>query len=117
MDPTPEERMERRYPQKVRVGFLVGLPMIDDDYGALGTITDVVRSPDGRISLVVNHGAWFGWFGRKVAVPIEVVGILGKQVASLDMKPEDFKAAPTWTPGTAARIPDDEIIRIALTKR
>ena len=116
-DDSPEARMNRRFPQKVRVGFLVGLPVIDDDYGALGDITDVVRSQNGKISLIVLHGGFFGWFGRKVAVPIEVVAILGKQVASLDMKPAEYKTAPTWKEGTASRIPDDEIIRIALTKR
>ncbi len=114
---TPEARMNRRFPQKIRVGDLIGLPVIDDDYGALGDIVEVVRSPEGKIKLIVLHGAWFGWFGRKVAVPIEVVAILGKQVASLDMEPPEYKAAPTWTPGRDVRIPDDEIIRIALTKR
>ncbi|MEO8935774.1 MAG: PRC-barrel domain-containing protein [Burkholderiaceae bacterium] len=116
-DDSPEARMNRRFPQKVRIGFLVGLPVIDDDYGALGDVVEVVRTPAGKILLIVLHGGWLGYFGRKVAVPIEVVAILGKQIASLDMQPPAYRTAPTWTPGRDSRIPDDEIIRIALTKR
>ena len=52
-----------------------------------------------------------------MAVPIEVVAILGKQVASLDMKPAEYQAAPTWVPGRDVPIAADETIRIALTKR
>lgn len=116
-DDSPEARMARRFPQKIRVGDLVGLPVIDDDYGALGDIVEVVRTPDEKVRLIVLHGAWFGFFGRKVAVPIEVVAIMGRQVASLDMQPPAYATAPTWVPGRDRRIGDDEIIRIALTKR
>lgn len=117
VDDSPEARMNRRFPQKVRVGDLIGLPVIDDDYGALGDVVEVVRTPAGKILLIVMHGRWLGFFGRKVAVPIEVVAILGKQIASLDMQPPAYKTAPTWTSGRDTRIPDEEIIRIALTKR
>ena len=58
-----------------------------------------------------------GWFGRPVAVPIEVVAILGSQIASLDMPPKDYAAAPTWAAGKDMPIPDNETIRIALTRR
>ena len=34
--------------------------------------------------------------GRPVAVPIEVVGIEGRQLASLDMPRSEYAAAPTW---------------------
>ena len=116
-EPSPEEKMARRFPQKIRVGDLVGLPVIDDDYHDLGPVTEVVRTPQDKIRLIVQHGGLFGWFGRKVSVPIEVVAILGKQVASLDMPPPEYDKAPTWTAGADRRLPDDEIIRIALTKR
>ncbi len=96
VDNSPEAIMSRRFPQKVRVGDLIGLPMLDDNDVTLGHVERVVRTPDGKIKLIVGYSKWFGWFGRPVAVPIEVVAILGRQIASLDMPPAEYAAAPTW---------------------
>lgn len=116
-DDSPEARMNRRFPQKIRIDALVGLPVIDDDYGDLGTVTEVVRTPAKKILLIVRHGGFLGLFARNVAVPIEVVAILGRQVASLDMQPADYKKAPTWMAGVDQKLAGGETIRIALTKR
>jgi hypothetical protein len=118
---TPQQKMQKRFPQPVRVGFLVGLPVLDDDDNTLGYVQRVVRTSEGRIQLIVRYGGWFGWIGwwqRHVAVPVEVVAMLGPFVAAIDMHPDEFRKAPTWTmaDGTAD-IPADEIIRVALTKR
>jgi len=112
-----EKRMQMRFPQPVRVGFLIGLPVLDDDNSTLGRVTEVVRDPHGKIKLIVSYGKWFGWFGRPVAVPIEVVGIFGRQIASLDMDPDEYAAAPTWTAGADQPIPPNQTIRIALARR
>jgi hypothetical protein len=116
-DNSPEAIMSRRFPQKVRVGDLIGLPMLDDNDVTLGHVQRVVRTPEGKIKLIVGYSKWFGWFGRPVAVPIEVVAILARQIASLDMPPSEYEAASTWTEGRDMPIPDDDIIRIALTRR
>jgi hypothetical protein len=118
---TPEQRMNRRYPQPVRVGYLVGLPMLDPHSSTLGYIRDVARSPDGKIVLVVPYRAWLGWaptdWGRKtVAVPLETVAIIGRQVATLDFSRDDFAAAPHYTP-QGAPLPPDETIRIAVARK
>jgi hypothetical protein len=120
-----EARMAMRFPQPVRVGDLIGLPVLDDNDSTLGHVREVVRNPQGKIRLIVSYGGWLGgwlnWGGRPVAVPIEVVGILGRQIAAIDMPRQEFAAAPTWTPASAAGadqpIPADETIRIALTRR
>src|SRR5436190_1370494 len=109
---TPEERMARRYPQPVKVGFLIGLPVLDERDATYGYIREVVRTPEGKIVLVVPYRAWFGWaptgWGRKdVAVPIETVAILAHQVAALDFSRDDFAAAPTYMP-SGTRLPPDE---------
>src|SRR5487761_211894 len=96
--------MRRRFPQAVRVGDLVGLPVLDDDSRTLGHVRQVVRTPQGKIKLIVAYGGFLGWGTRLVAVPIEVVGILGRQLASLDMPRQDYAAAPTW------RDTDDKVI-------
>jgi hypothetical protein len=116
-DDSPEARMNRRFPQKTTVGHLIGLPVLDDNDVTLGLVRRVVRTPDGKIKLIVSYSKWFGWFGRPVAVPIEVVAILGRQIDSLDMKPADYAKAPTWSQGQDKTIPDDEIIRIAIQRR
>lgn len=117
MPTAAEKRMQMRFPQPVRVGDLVGLPVLDDHNSTLGRVIQVVRDPQGKIKLIVSYGKWFGWFGRPVAVPLEVVGIFGRQLASLDMKPAEYAAAPTWTAGADQPIPPNETIRIALTRR
>ncbi len=114
---TPEAKMNRRFPQKVRVGDLIGLPVLDDGDVTLGHIRKVVRTPEGQIKLIVSYSRWFGWGGRLVSVPIEVVAILGRQLASLDMAPADYEAAPTWVDAGNLSIPPDEIILIAITRR
>jgi hypothetical protein len=112
-----EAKMARRFPQKVKVGDLIGLPVEDDDDIALGHVQQVVRSPEDKIKLIVTYSRWFGWFGRPVAVPMEAVAILGKEIASLEMPPAEYKKAPTWVAGTDRPLPESEIIRIALTRR
>ena len=77
------ERMQRRFPQPVRVGDLVGLPVLDNNASTLGYVRQVVHTAAGKIELIVAYNKWFGWFGwftRPVAVPIEVVGIEGRQL-------------------------------------
>jgi hypothetical protein len=112
--PTPmEQRYLDRYPQPARVGDLIGLPVLDLNGSTLGHIRQVVRTPQGKIELIVSYSWWWGWFGRPVAVPLEVVGIEGRQFVSLDMKPGDYAAAPTWR-GDAAILPPDATIRVAL---
>ena len=110
------DRMNRRFPQPVRVGDLIGLPVLDDRSSTLGVVRQVVRTAAGKIELIVSYGRWFGWFGRPVAVPIEVVGIEGRQLASLDMPRSDYAAAPTWQGRDATALPDDATIRIALAR-
>jgi hypothetical protein len=118
---SPEEQMRRRFPQPARVGALIGLPVLDWSDNTLGYVQRVVRTRDGKIQLIVRYGGWFGWIGwwqRPVAVPIEVVALLGRHVAALEMTPEQFRTAPTWQPsGDVSEIPTDETIRVAITRR
>src|SRR5215475_6500742 len=114
---TPEERMRRRFPQPVRVGDLINLRVLDDQDVTIGLVRKVVRTPQGKIRLLVSQGGWFGWGERLVAAPIEVMAIFGRQLASLDMEPKEYASASTWVEGDGTPISNDEIIRIALTKR
>lgn len=116
-DMAAQERMRRRFPQPVRVGDLIGLRVIGNDDRTLGFVRQVVRSPQNKIELVVNYDGWFGWGARPVTVPIEVVGMLGRAIASLDMQRSDYAAAPTWQAGSAVAIPQQDSISVALARR
>jgi hypothetical protein len=121
-----EEIMARRFPQPVRVGALIGLPVLDDQDSTIGYIHEVVRTPAGKIQLVVPYGHWFGWVRaggpfdwnrRPVGVPIETVAILGRQVDALEMSREEFDKAPTFDAARNTALGPDKIIKIALGRR
>ena len=114
---TPPERMQARFPQPVRVGDLIGLPLLDDNSCTLGHVREVVRTADDKIELIVAYGGLLGWGARLVAVPIEVVGIQGRELASLDMPRSEYAAAPTWRDAGAQPLPKDSMIKIALARR
>ena len=114
---SPEARMSRRFPQKIKVAALLGIPVIDDNRKVLGHVRQVLRTPQGKIILVVDFSRWFGFFARPIAVPIERVGILGRQVGSIDMPEADYIAAPTFEQRAETDILPSETIRIALAKR
>src|SRR5262245_19633689 len=119
---SPEEKMQRRFPQPVRVGDLVGLPVLDWRDSTLGYVRQVVRTPQGKIRLIVPYGRWLGWVRfdwqrRPVAVPLEVVVILGRQLAAFDMSREEFDQAPTWMAAQDEPVPPNETIRIAIGRR
>jgi hypothetical protein len=118
---SPEQKYERRYPQPVKVGFLAGLPVLDERDVTYGYIRDVVRTPENKIALVVPYREWLGWaptdWGRKsVAVPLEAVAILARQVAALDFSRDQFAAASAYA-GDGKPLGPDETIRIAVYRR
>jgi hypothetical protein len=116
-DDSIEAKYKRRFPQPAKVGHLIGLPVLDDNDVTLGHVQKVVRTPEGKIELIVSYSKWFGWFGRPVAVPIEAVTLLALQFDSVEMQPEDYADAPTWTPGKDTALADGDTVRVALGRR
>jgi hypothetical protein len=110
------ERMLKRFPQPVRVGDLIGLPVLNENASTLGHVRQVVRTRQGNIELIVSYSRFWGWFGHPVAVPIEVVGIAGRQLVSLDMDSSEYAVAPTWQGNDATALPNDATIQIALAR-
>ncbi len=117
VEQTPEQRMNARFPQKVRVGDLIGLPVQDYDDRILGYVTDVVRKPDGGIVLVMPEGGWLWRRGRPVPIPIETVAILARHINLLDLAREDVPKLPTFDQAEGSSIDRNDIIRIALGRR
>jgi hypothetical protein len=116
-DMAAAERMRRRFPQPVRVGDLIGLPVLDDSERTIGVVRQIVRTPQNKIRLIVAYGGFLGWGARPVGVPIEVVGIAGRELSSLDMPRSEYTTAPTWRNAEDRPIPNDERISIALARR
>ena len=75
-----------------------------------------VHTAAGQIEFIVSYSRWWGWWGRPVAVPLEKLGIEGRQLVSLEMPPSDYAAAPTWhnTGTTPLRV--DATVRVALAR-
>ena len=115
------ERMQRRYPQPVRVGDLVGAYMLDNStLDPRLYVRQVVHTAAGKIELIVAYNKWFGWFGwftRPVAVPIR------KSSASRD---GNWHRSTCPTANTLRRpragirmqrrLPNDATIQIALAR-
>ena len=40
--------MQRRWPQPVKAGFLIGLPVLDYDDSTIGHVRKVVRTPTAK---------------------------------------------------------------------
>jgi hypothetical protein len=114
---SPEEKMARRFPQPVRISYLIGLPMIDEGNETLGHVQRVVRSAAGKIRLVIAYGGLFGIGSRLIAVPVEVCAMLGRQVAAADMPRDAFEPAPTWYGAGDEMLGGDEVIRVAVMRR
>jgi hypothetical protein len=116
-NPMPmKERYLKRFPQPARVGDLIGMPVLDLHSKTLGYVRKVVRTPAGEIEFIVDYSQWWGWFGRPVAVPLEVLGIEGRHLMSLDMSPGQYDAAPTWHDTGATPLSADATVRVALSR-
>jgi hypothetical protein len=116
-EPTPEQKMARRWPQPVKVSFLLGLPVLDENSSIIGYVYAVVRTPEGKIQIVMPIGGFLGFGTRLVPIPIEIVGMLGAQVAVIDMPDDRFQQSPTWTTLRAKPLDPSETIRVAITRR
>ncbi len=116
-NPMPmKERYLKRFPQPVRVGNLIGMPVLDLYSKTLGYVLQVVRNSAGEVQFIIGYSRWWGWFGRPVAMPLEALGIEGGHLVSLDMSPSEYDAAPTWHDTGATPLPADATVRVALSR-
>ncbi len=115
--------MQARFPQPIRVGDLIGQPLLDGDHATIGFVEHVVRTDDGKIKLIVPYRSWLGWARaldgyntKPVAVPIEAVGSMGLALSAIDLSRASFDTASAWQVGTAHEIPVVDVIAIALAR-
>jgi hypothetical protein len=113
----PNERYLKRFPQPARVGDLIGLPVLDLNSSTLGHVRQVVRTPLGEREFIIEYSRWWGWFGRPVAVPLEVLGLEGRQLRSFDWSPREYAVTPTWHDSGATPLPPGASVRVALGRQ
>jgi hypothetical protein len=110
------ERYLKRFPQPTLVGSLIGLPVLDLNSSTLGCVQQIVLTSEGKVEFIVGYSWFWGWFGRPVAVPLEALGIEGRQLVSLDMPRSEYAAAPTSLDMAATPLPANAILRVALAR-
>ena len=119
---TPEEKMAMRFPQPVRVSYLIGIPAVDEENELLGPVRRVVRTTTGKIQFIVDYGTWFGsaWCGtgtRLIAVPVEVCAMIGRQVAPIDMPRAEIAKQPDWVRQGEVDLAGGDVIQVAISRR
>ena len=114
---TPEEKMAARFPQPVKVSYLIGIPVLDENDADIGRIVKVLKTGAGKLILVLAYRNWFEFRSRPVAIPIEVCAMLGKNVAPVDMPRADIEKAPTWSPSGERELDPGDIIAVAVMRR
>ena len=107
-----------RFPQPVRVGDLLRRDVIRpvESQKFLGTVQQIVRDPAGTLAAVINLGGFLGFGSRPVSVPVDALVLLGQVVEVDAFTPAQLRQLPTFSPGTAAPLPPDAIIKIGLAK-
>lgn len=115
---TLAEAAERRFPQPVRVGDLVGRRVLQplESQPTLGWVHAVVKQPDGSIDVIVDYGGTFGFFARPIAVPVDAMALLGQYMEVLDFTPQQLNQFKTFDRSDASPLPADDTIRVGLAR-
>ena len=120
--PTPElpaaEAAARRFPQPVRVGDLVGRPVLQplESQPVLGRVSGVVQQPDGAVDVVMDYGGFLGFGRRPIAVSVDSIALLGADVVVQGLTPAQLDVLPTFDGKTATPVSPDSTIKVGLTR-
>jgi hypothetical protein len=107
-----------RFPQPVRVGDLIGRAVLRpaESQDVLGHVTALVRAGDGSLAAVVAFGGLFGFGSRPIAIPVDAMVLLGRDMEVVAFSPAQLAAFPTFQGAGATPVAADAIIRIGLAK-
>jgi len=107
-----------RFPQPVSVGDLLHRDVIEpvESQNLLGTVRQVVRGHDGTLAVVIDYGGFLGFATRPIAVPIDAMVLLGKDMEVVAYTPKQLKGFPTFSDDGTTPVPPDTIIKVGLAK-
>ena len=107
-----------RFPQPVRVGDLLHRDVLQpvESQNVLGTVRQVVRDSEGTIRVVIDFGGFLGFWTRPIAVPVDAMVLLGRDMEVVAYTPQQLQEFPTFTPSGSSPLPDDTILKVELAK-
>jgi hypothetical protein len=82
----------------------------------LGWVRGVVRLASGEIDVVVDYGGLFGWFARPIAVPVDGMVLLGRDMEIVDFTPAQLDRFKTFDPAGTTQVAQDSMIRVGLAR-
>jgi hypothetical protein len=112
------ESAAMRFPQPIRVGDLIGRQVLRpvESQDILGQVRRIVRNRDGDIMVVVDFGGFLGFGTRPIAVPLDAMVLLGREMEIVAFTPDQLRGFPTFSPSGATDVANDTIIKVGLAK-
>jgi hypothetical protein len=112
------ESAAMRFPQPVRVGDLIGREVLRpvESQDVLGRVRRVIRDTSGQILVVIDFGGFLGFGSRPIAVPVDVMVLLGRDMEIVAFTPKQLQQLPTFSPSGTTDVADDMIIKVGLAK-
>ena len=108
----------KRFPQAVRAGDLLNRDVLEpvESRPVLGRVRAVVKEADGSIAVVMDYGGLLGFFSRPIAVPVNAMALLGKEMEVIDYEPGQLQKFPTFNSIGTTPLPPDTMLRVGLAK-
>ena len=112
------ESAAMRFPQRVRVGDLLGREVLRPVEGqdVLGRVRRVVRDRNGQIMVVIAFGGFLGFASRPIAVPVDAMVLLGQDMEIVAFTPKQLRQLPAFLSIGTTDVADDAIIKVGLAK-
>ena len=112
------ESAAMRFPQRVGVGNLLGREVLRpvESQNVLGRVRRVVRDRNGQIMVVIDFGGFLGLGSRPIAVPVDAMVLLGRDMEIVAFTPKQLQQFPTFSPSGTTDVPDDATIKVGLAK-
>ena len=107
-----------RFPQPVRAGTLLGRDVLQpvESQNWLGVVHGLVSDSQGTVSVVVRYGGFLQVGGRLIAVPIDAMVLLGKDMEVVAFTPKQLAGFPTFTGDGTTPVAPDAILKVGLAK-
>ena len=102
----------RRFPQPVRVGDLLGKDVVEpvEAQPVLGHVAAVTRRADGGLNMVIRYGGVFGVGEHPIAVPVEAMALIGPYLTVEGFTPDQLdRFPPAGLPAPATLGPNETI--------
>ena len=112
------ESAAMRFPQPVLVGDLLHREVLRpvESQDVLGRVRELVRDSSGRILVVIDFGGFLGFGSRPIAVPVDAMVLVGRDMEVVAFTPQQLRQFPTFSPSGITAVSGDTIIKVGLAK-